>query len=650
MEENNKSLLLDNETGLFNFLSAALTAHPKEHDIVLEFSKLYDEFINFANAENAMQEEAKQIHKMQGVRKKVSQAANFPAIYGKRIGAVGGAFGSGKSSFINSFITDKFIELPVGLEPLNAIPFYLTCQNAGGLDITCHTQNGGLFTIAFETFKSITNDSLKSLNFKLKEAAASIAINVPLAEKLFSDICLIDMPGRQDGDFAAALEADFIIWIVDINADILPPSEIEFLNKIANEKFFDLYIVANKADLLKDKNDCKSIINGIENKIKNLNLIKIKYCGVCAYSSIEKKEYLYEKQGIYDFIESNNFADSKRYREIAGAIDEVLNDYKQSLADQKREYEENLKLIKHVNLDIDIENQNAEIQIRQLRNFFNTKQIDEYLQNVGALQEKFRNCISPLKRDEDVKKMNAGQIINFLYSLKEDKPLRSQCNALALTAEMIKTCAYNVEAFRNLITILHILAKHYNQTYIAKGIIELFLNSLEMYLSAASGQREQADNSLKNLAKSFAEIAGKISQNGNKLSIFSWETIYNGFINQGFFNTDFAKFDQKKLQPFYEVCIMEMPIMEGYTGGIDMPSLVKANIKRADEQIKAEKQRLLEAEKERLRQIEAEKQRQIEAENKLQQEKKTEKRDTIIGCLIIIIIIAIIVSLVIYIV
>jgi TPR repeat protein len=332
-----------------------LSAKPQEHELVLEFDRLYKEFIDFANKENAMQDEAKQIHKMQDVRKRLELVENFPFIYGKQIGAVGGGFSAGKSSFLNTFIKDKSIVLAVGVTPITVIPCYITCED--GSSITGYTEKGGRFSIEPETFKTISHEFLKSMNFDLKEHLPYISISSPLDKQLFSNICFIDTPGydpagissdETDVDTAAEyiLKADFLIWLINIESGCLMQTDIDFLNELAQKKDFAFYVVINKADL-KPEDDSAAVLKRIQEDVEDR--LDLKCSGISLYNSRKGKEYSFKGQSVTDFIKSHNtFVENKTYKEIETEIDEVLNAYMDALNNQKIEYEKDAKPIAEI--------------------------------------------------------------------------------------------------------------------------------------------------------------------------------------------------------------------------------------------------------------------------------------------------------------
>jgi TPR repeat protein len=374
MDENNEKLIFDN--AIVDIMKSIFNAKPREHNLVLEFNRLNKEFIDFANKENAMQEEAKQILKMQDVCKKIELLESFPFIYGKQIGAVGGGFSAGKSSFLNTFIQDKSVELTVGITPITIIPCYITCENNSA--ITGYTKNGGCFSIDPETFRKISHESLESIDFDLKEHLPYITLSSPLDKQLFNNICFIDTPGynsagigseQSDAETAAEyiLKADFLIWLIDIQRGCIPQSDIQFLNELAQKKDFEFYIVINKAETKPEK-EREAVFNKIQEDVEDR--LDLKCAGISLYSSSEEREYSFKDKSVIDFIKShNNFVENKTYMEIETEIDEVLNDYIEALNNQKREYEKNTKAAAAI------------------------KEIEGHLQTVKELKGKFKKNI-----------------------------------------------------------------------------------------------------------------------------------------------------------------------------------------------------------------------------------------------------------------
>jgi DNA polymerase sigma len=111
----------------YHLVSSFLNTKPIRNEALNKFKHLLShDFIEFADTESSLAEEATALLILQDVEARLEKITSFPSIYNKNIVAVGGGFSAGKSEFINSFFIDKEIKLPVGINPVTAIPTYIT--------------------------------------------------------------------------------------------------------------------------------------------------------------------------------------------------------------------------------------------------------------------------------------------------------------------------------------------------------------------------------------------------------------------------------------------------------------------------------------------------------------------------------------------
>ena len=75
----------------------------KEHTI--------NRLFQFMNEEKSLKNEAEVVIQLQKIFFKLEMGVNFHFLYKKNMISVGGAFSSGKTSFINSFINDKNLKI-----------------------------------------------------------------------------------------------------------------------------------------------------------------------------------------------------------------------------------------------------------------------------------------------------------------------------------------------------------------------------------------------------------------------------------------------------------------------------------------------------------------------------------------------------------
>lgn len=117
--QRNEALSAENSNLNFQHqLIAKLLSDKEPNADLARFRKLLNEdFMNFANQDDSLANEAEMLLKLQNIEKELVAPSTCPQIYNKAIIAVAGTFSSGKSTFINSLFKDKSISLPESIEP-----------------------------------------------------------------------------------------------------------------------------------------------------------------------------------------------------------------------------------------------------------------------------------------------------------------------------------------------------------------------------------------------------------------------------------------------------------------------------------------------------------------------------------------------------
>lgn len=343
----------------YNLVANLLNSKPLINEKLNEFIKLCNEdFIEFANEESSLAEEAEMIIKLQNIEKEVRLICEFPELYTKNIIAIGGGFSSGKSSFINSFFKDDELILPVGINPVTAIPGYVI------YDTTCvikgYSNTGGIITIENNFYKKMSHDFLKTFDFNLKEIMPFISINIPMDKHLFKNICLIDTPGYNpslNGNFTQEdkslsleylEESNSLIWVIGIDSNgTIPKSDLEFLEDFSETKK-KIFILLNKGDL-KSKNQQDEILNEVAEVLEDYN---IKYEGISIFSSIQKREYVFKNKSIFEFIRYENVENTKTYEIISKKLNSIFDKYYKAILDEKNHREKIFSILKSLRLDL----------------------------------------------------------------------------------------------------------------------------------------------------------------------------------------------------------------------------------------------------------------------------------------------------------
>ena len=312
---------------------------------------LNDDFMDFANDEESLANEAEAILKLQAIEKELEVITAYPKLHKKTTIAIGGGFSAGKSQFISSFFSSK-IELPIGIEPTTTIPTYVMSNGRNEL-IGCSHNSGVVdlsgvvdFEESDDTFNSETlHDFIKSFNFNLKEIMPIMVLGTPLE---YEHICFIDTPGYNPAtndkgstkeDFNTAKEflnnASTLIWLIGVDANgTIPSNDLKFLHELEREDK-KVYVVLNKADL-RPPSAIEDILDKIEEVLDGEG---IDFKGISTFSSTEK-DYDCSERGasLSDFIKECN-TESKAHEEIVKKLCEVHSMYKKAILTNKEEKE-----------------------------------------------------------------------------------------------------------------------------------------------------------------------------------------------------------------------------------------------------------------------------------------------------------------------
>jgi len=403
--------LAENKVKIRNFelVGKALEAEPEENEYINEFALLIENDFKkeLCNKERGAND-AENLSKLDHVLKEMKLIANCPELYSKTVGAVGGGFSSGKSSFINSFFTDSRIKLADGIKPVTVIPSYVICDKDTAIQGISF--RGGVFGIETEIYKEISREFVKSFSFDLKKIINYTTVLTPMEDKYFKNLCLIDTPGYNPPgsrntahDFETARkyikDTAFLIWIVGLDATgTIPTSDIDFLNNLefGIHQNKPLYIVANKAEL-KTKNDTKNDIENILDKFEEtLKDYDFSYAGITAYNSMKKEIHASRKKDIYEFLAGHNNP-SKKYMELKGILHDVFKQYFETIHDDHNEKDPRRREIHKTLIETlknEETNKNVEELLISLKQYFEAgESLENRMQRVGIIREKFMDCL-----------------------------------------------------------------------------------------------------------------------------------------------------------------------------------------------------------------------------------------------------------------
>ncbi len=290
-----------------------LSAEPADSAGLSTFRKiLHGDFMEFANKESSLAEEAKAILLMQEIERDLETVVAYPKIFQKNIIAVGGGFSSGKSALANSFFENDNIQLPIGIEPVTAIPTYIVSDTSDSM--SGFASGGGEVKLNASICGKLSHDYVKSFGFNLRDIMPYMAVGTPLNTELFEHLCLIDTPGYNPADSDGYTNEDTqtalthlqtahaLIWVIGLDSNgTIPSSDLDILENI-DLSTKNLFVVANKADL-RAQSELEEILANMK---ETFNDYDISFKGLSAYSSEKRREYHSIDQSLHDFLREQN--------------------------------------------------------------------------------------------------------------------------------------------------------------------------------------------------------------------------------------------------------------------------------------------------------------------------------------------------------
>lgn len=178
-----------------------------------------------------------------------------------------GEFKRGKSSLINALLGEDVVTTNVTTETVttNRIS-YGAHQNEIVLS------GGRRMKLSDEELKS---QNLRRILASLPEKATSLEIKRPL--EVLKQITIIDTPGLGDSmqDFskdveAALRQADAVIYVFSVMSPLSVQEQLFIKSVIKPQKYTELYLIGNVADVLDDEAVCKDMKAMLSDRIKDI--------------------------------------------------------------------------------------------------------------------------------------------------------------------------------------------------------------------------------------------------------------------------------------------------------------------------------------------------------------------------------------------
>lgn len=216
---------------------------------------------------------------------------HFPALFNKKVVAVGGRFSSGKSTFINKLLGGK--QLLADINPTTSVPTHLL----KGERNVIYAQNflERVVELNVDEFESLAHDDEGSFGSSVSRLFTSVYIEKE--EFHWDNLALLDTPGysKPEGEDEVVTDkniaqqqlnsADYIFWLISAEDGTITEDDITFLSKVYAH--IPKLIVVNKADK-KSEEDIADVISLIKQTLSNRN---IKYVDVLPVSARPRSSF-----------------------------------------------------------------------------------------------------------------------------------------------------------------------------------------------------------------------------------------------------------------------------------------------------------------------------------------------------------------------
>ena len=335
------------------FIGSVLNASSVDNEAFGKFVSLVEnDYAAFANSVS-LKEEVEAYTKLLALQKELARLLSLKAIANKSTIAVGGGFSAGKSQFVSSFFGDNTIALPIGVTPVTAIASYIV--HGDRHIIKGYTYQNGVVDVPLDLYANLSHDFIKELGFNLKNILPMMVMETPIPA--YQHICFIDTPGYNPSDSGfsgkdkdTAIEylanANALIWLISAQAGTFPASDLAFLDSLVLEGK-KLYILLNKADL-KPQSELESILDHIQEVLDDNYM---KYEGISAYDSRNKKELAHRKLSLHDFLHSVD-KDIASKEQLKNELNGVFAMYENALEADKQRAKNIRSVISSLELDI----------------------------------------------------------------------------------------------------------------------------------------------------------------------------------------------------------------------------------------------------------------------------------------------------------
>lgn len=242
----------------------------------------------------------------------------FQDMIGKKIVALGGGFSTGKSSFLNTLLSEQSEEkvrlLPTDTAASTSVPTYLMHAEEEESIRAINLFDSRITDLTSDDVRILAHgfEQKSQLGVSLGQLIQRMFISTP--QQPYAHIAFLDTPGYSKPDtkdYSARTDeqiakeqlnhSDFILWFV--NGSVLPQTDIDFLKQLAPH--IPKAVILNKAD--------KVLTHGMEDYRETIESIKkdtarngITIQGVWGFTRSPRwqKEIASDIEAIHDLLES----------------------------------------------------------------------------------------------------------------------------------------------------------------------------------------------------------------------------------------------------------------------------------------------------------------------------------------------------------
>lgn len=340
----------------YELVCSAISPIKMQSDQYLRFKEILDgQLLPLINRINVVANEAQQVIKIRAIEDELRLIDSLSVFSNRSVVAVAGGFSSGKSSLITSLFANEDVSLPIGIEPVTAIPTYVF--HSDDVAIKGYPNGGGIFDVSAEMYARLSHKFVEEFGFNLRDLLPFMSLEVPL--QTLKHIAFIDLPGYNPGDRDGATGGDLmasdefvtqgeaLLWVIGMDANgTVPRDDLEQLWSLS-ELDIPIYVVLNKADL----RPLATLDEVLDQVCDELSMNGIAFEGISAYSSECGGELAFREKSLFEVLESwDKPRDSAKV--AAGKLFNVIDEYESAITHDIERRKTKASLVKALELNL----------------------------------------------------------------------------------------------------------------------------------------------------------------------------------------------------------------------------------------------------------------------------------------------------------